>query len=231
MDVLPTLTIAMSTSLFSKQGVESEPSKSDAVSKQGVEPKSSTSDLDGIVELLELSDLQRHFMRSRLLDQVKWMEGKASHAKNRYTLLRLTSIIGGVLVPILISLNFNNPKANDIVRGLSITLGGVVAISSAVEEFFHYGERWRHYRRTAESLKIQGWQFSQLSDPYHTYESHKQAFPAFVAQVEGILQRDVEVYMTQVQQEKKANTKENSEQNGDGADQDSASQSDGKQSA
>jgi hypothetical protein len=232
MDVLPTLTIDMSTSLFSKQGVESEPSKSDSFSKQDVEPKSSTSDLDGIVELLELSDLQKHFLRSRLLEQVKWMEGKASHAKNRYTLLRLTSIIGGVLVPILISLNFNNnQRANDIVRGLSITLGGVVAISSAVEEFFHYGERWRHYRRTAESLKIQSWQFSQLSEPYQTYESHKQAFPAFVGQVESILQRDVEVYMTQIQQEKKANNEESSEQNGDDTDKNSASQSDGKQSA
>lgn len=200
----------MSTSLVSNRGVE----------PVAVEP--SKTDLDGLVEMLELSDLQKHFMRSRWLEQVKWMEGKAGQAKKRYTTLRLTSIIGGVLVPILISLNFNNQKANDIVRGISIGLGGVVAISSAVEEFFHYGERWRHYRRTVESLKIQGWQFSQLSEPYRSYENHEKAFPVFVTQVENILQHDVEIYVTKVEQEQK-DDKAKSEQQEDTAKADSSS--------
>lgn len=185
-----------------------------SVSKQGIEPvpvQPSKSELDGLIEMLDLSELQQHFMKARWLDQLKWMEAKAGRAKKRYYILRLTAIIGGVLVPILISLNFNNPSTNNIVRWISISLGGVVAISSAVEEFFHYGERWRHYRRTAESLKIQGWQFSQLSDPYQNYESHKKAFPIFVSQVEGILQHDVEMYMTQVEQKKKDDNTEKSE--------------------
>lgn len=48
-------------------------------------------------------------------------------------------------------------------------LSQIVAISAAIEEFFHYGERWRHYRRTVESMKTQGWQFSQLTGPYRIY--------------------------------------------------------------
>ncbi|MEH2225564.1 DUF4231 domain-containing protein [Nostoc sp.] len=32
------------------------------------------------------------------------------------------------------------------------------------------------YRRTVESLKTQGWQFSQLTGPYRIYPSHEQAF-------------------------------------------------------
>ncbi len=197
----------MSTSSLPNQGV--------SVSNQGVESvpaQPAKSDIEGLVEMLDLSDLQKHFMRSRWLDQVQWMEGKAGMAKKRYYALRLTTIIGGVLVPIIISLNFNNPRANNIARGISIGLGGLVAISSAVDEFFHYGERWQHYRRTTESLKIQGWQFSQLSGPYQTYETHKQAFPMFASQVENILQHDVEVYMTQVEAEKKEENKGKSEQ-------------------
>ncbi len=191
------MTIAMSTSLVPNQGGEPAPAQP------------SKPDLAEVIEMLELSDLQKHFMRSRWLEQVKWIGGKAKKAKKRYYALRLTTIIGGVLVPILISLNFNNQRAAEIVRWLSISLGGVVAISSSVEEFFHYGERWQHYRRTAESLKIQGWQFSQLSGLYQSSNSHKDAFPLFVAQVEDILQRDVEVYMTQVVQEKKEDKEEN----------------------
>jgi hypothetical protein len=197
----------MSTSSVPNQGL--------SVPNSGVESvpvQSPKSDLDGLVEMLELSELQKHFMRSRWLDQVQWMEGKAGKAKKRYYTLRLTTIIGGVLVPIIISMNFNNQRVNNLARWISISLGGLVAISSAVDEFFHYGERWQHYRRTTESLKIQGWQFSQLSGLYQTYETHKQAFPAFASHVENILQHDVEVYMTQVEADTKEENKDKPEQ-------------------
>jgi hypothetical protein len=187
------------------------PNQGLSVPNPGVESvpvQSPKSDLDGLVEMLDLSELQKHFMRSRWLDQVQWMEGKAGKAKKRYCTLRLTTIIGGVLVPIIISMNFNNQRVNNLARWISISLGGLVAISSAVDEFFHYGERWQHYRRTTESLKIQGWQFSQLSGLYQTYETHKQAFPMFASQVENILQHDVEVYMTQVEPDKKEENKD-----------------------
>ncbi|HAA33087.1 MAG TPA: DUF4231 domain-containing protein [Cyanobacteria bacterium UBA8553] len=186
-----------------------------SIYNQSVEPvtvQSSKSELDGLIEMLDLSDLQKHFMVSRWMGQVKWMEGKASMAKKRFYTLRLTTIIGGVLVPILISLNFNNPRHNHLVRWISISLGGLVAVSSAVEEFLKYGESWQHYRRTAESLKIQGWQFSQLSGVYNTCQTHQQAFPIFASQVEDLLQQDVQVYMTQVVQEKKEDKDSESEQ-------------------
>jgi hypothetical protein len=88
-------------------------------------------------------------------------------------------------------------------KGATIVLSGIVAVSSAVEEFFHYGERWYNYRRSAESLKAQGWQFFQLSGHYRPYKSHEEAFVVFADQVEEIIQRDVEVYVTQVAREKK----------------------------
>jgi hypothetical protein len=77
----------------------------------------------------------------------------------------------------------------------------VVALSAAVEEFFHYGERWRHYRRTVERLKSEGWQFFQLSGAY-VNQTHVQAYPAFAARVEELSREEVEVYTTQVVKEK-----------------------------
>jgi hypothetical protein len=123
-------------------------------------------------------------------------------------MLRITTIVGGIILPALVSLNINSTlQVNDRVKNVIIwstfSLSQIVAISAAIEEFFHYGERWRHYRRTVESLKSQGWQFSQLTSPYHNYTSHEQAFNLFAGHVEDIIQRDVEIYSTQVVQEKK----------------------------
>lgn len=160
--------------------------------------------LEALIEALELSDLQKHFLRSRWLEQVSWMGGKARENRDYYYLSRRIAIICGIIVPILVSLNtsdFNKVVAL-VVRLVTICLSGVVAVSSALEEFFHFGDRWRHYRHTAESLKTQGWQFSQLSGFYSSYKSHKEAFPNFTAQVEDILQRDVDVYVTEVVREK-----------------------------
>ncbi|MEH2420380.1 MAG: DUF4231 domain-containing protein [Nostoc sp.] len=165
-------------------------------------------DFNKLFEGMNLGDVQRHFLRSRWLDQVLWMEGKANFSRDRHYLLRITTIVGGVILPALVSLNISttqqvNDKVKNVIIWSTFGLSQIVAISAAIEEFFHYGERWRHYRRTVESLKSQGWQFSQLTGPYRNYTSHEQAFNLFAGQVEDIIQRDVEIYATQVVQEKK----------------------------
>lgn len=158
---------------------------------------------NNLFELLELNDRQKHYLKSRWLEQVLWMEERANHARQRYYQLRLTTIIGGVIVPILVSLNINTKPLDSYLKGFTIALSGMVAISSAVEEFFHYGERWRHYRRTTEILKVEGWELFELSGSYATYKTHAEAFSNFAGTVEEIIQRDVEVYVTKVTQESK----------------------------
>ena len=160
-------------------------------------------DLGGLVESLELSDLQKHLLRSRWLDQVLWMEGKAGSAQKRYYTLRLIAIVGGVIVPALVGLKISDRGFSDLTHWTTFGVSLIVAISIAVEEFFHYGERWRHYRRTVESLKIEGWQFFQLAGPYQQLGTHGKAFPDFAAQVEKICRQEVDVFITEVAKEKK----------------------------
>ncbi|MBD2504187.1 DUF4231 domain-containing protein [Anabaena azotica] len=169
-----------------------------------------------LIDSLTLSEMQKKFLSSRWLDQMLWMEAQAGKARNRYHGLRLVTIIGGVILPALVSLNINSSTVRDLFVWSTFALSQLVAISAAIEEFFHYGERWRHYRRTAESLKTQGWQFFQLAGPYVDYKSHEQAFSFFSTQVEDIIQKDVEVYATQVVQEKKeqASTDDDKQSNG-----------------
>ena len=164
-------------------------------------------DLGSLIDALELSDLQKHFLRSRWLDQVLWMEGKADTCQWYYYALRLVAIVGGVIIPALVSLNVTG-KSSTPLGLITILISLTVAISLAVEEFLRFGERWRHYRRTVEILKIDGWQFFQLSGPYKTHSSHQVAYPEFAAHVEEILQGEVDVYLTQIMRERKGKEEE-----------------------
>lgn len=157
-------------------------------------------DYGNLIDALEVSEMQRHFMRSRWLDQVLWMESKCKKTQRWYYILRLTAIIGGIVVPALVSLKFNCPAT---------ILSLIVAISVAVEEFFHFGERWRHYRSTVEFLKSQAWQFFQLSGPYQSFTNHGAAYPVFSGKIEEIMQNEVDVFIREVVKDKKEEKKRN----------------------
>lgn len=164
-------------------------------------------DFGELIDSLNLKDRQSHYLRSRWLDQILWMEGRAKRAQALYYRLRLITIVGGVIIPALVSWNFTVTENSQFKQAVGIStfvLSQVVAISAATEQFFNYGERWRHYRRSVETLKTQGWQFFQLSGSYQNYRTHEEAFNVFSGQVETIIQRDVEIYSTQVVQSKRA---------------------------
>ena len=159
-------------------------------------------EMQALIEQIELSDLQRQFMKSRWLSQMLWLESRAQQNRNKYYLLRLVTIIGGVIVPALVSLNINGNHVQIVLGWVAFGLSQAVAISAAVEEFFHYGERYRHYRNTAELMKIEGWQFFQLSGPYRNALNHTEIYADFAQRVESIMQRDVEGYIGEIIQDK-----------------------------
>ncbi len=156
-----------------------------------------------LISKLKLNELQKTFLISRWLDQLMWMEGAATKARDRYYALRIVTIVGGVLLPALVSLNIGGNQVAQLLIFLTFAISQLVAISAALEEFFHYGERWRLYRRTSESLKSRGWQFFQLTGSYLDYKNHAEAFSIFSSHIEEIIQQDVEVYSSKVVQDKK----------------------------
>jgi hypothetical protein len=153
--------------------------------------------LRAMIEAYPITELQRGVLRERWLSQVEWMSRKAEQARSRYHVLRLTTVIGGVIVPALVSISLGRP---DVTPLLWVTFGIslVVALSAAVEGFFRYGEKWRHYRGTAEVLKSEGWQLLTGTGRYRKQSDPDEAFKSFMDRVEEILQSDVEGYLTQV---------------------------------
>ncbi len=152
----------------------------------------------GLIDDLQLDEQRKRFLRSRWLDQVVWVEGKADQARSRYYRLRLTTVVGAVLVPALVTVNPSDDSLELAVRVSTWAISLVVAVSAAVEQFFHFGERWRNYRRTAERLKTEGWLFLQLSGPYGDGVNHDSAYTAFASRVEELIGTDVDVYLTEV---------------------------------
>jgi len=162
-------------------------------------------ELATMIDVLDdLTVLQKRFLHSRWLDQVAWMEARAKTARTRYYALRIAAIVGGVFVPALVGLKLGNSGSTpNWLFWTTFLLSLLVAVCVAVEEFFHYGERWRHYRRIVEMLKSEGWQFFQLAGSYQEHKSHGGAYPLFAARVEEILHQNIEMFITQTTQDKR----------------------------
>jgi hypothetical protein len=152
--------------------------------------------LTAVIDKLDkLDEIQKSWLKERWLDQVIWMEGRANRHRNRHYRLRIFAIAGGILIPLLITMSQNNNLG--FLSWVAAGLGALVAISVAVEEFYHDGERWRNYRNSVELLKSEGWHFINLSGPYRHYNDadRSNAFKKFAARVEDIIQQDVQTYL------------------------------------
>ncbi|MEG4534345.1 DUF4231 domain-containing protein [Microcoleus sp. D2_18a_D3] len=127
-------------------------------------------EMTDMVEQLELPDLCKQSLKSRWLDQVVWADKKAEECRRWHYRLRLTAIVGGVLLPAVVGINFQLGKDNEYFRFwfpyVPFVLSQIIAVSAAAEEFMRFGDRWREYRQLAEELKAEGWEYLQLSGPY-----------------------------------------------------------------
>jgi hypothetical protein len=177
--------------------------KAGRVSRQKAYLASLRKDLDErIIKNLDLDDLHKEFLRLRWLDQVLWMEERANSTKVLYYILRLTTIICGLIIPALGS----RLLSGDAIRWVTwavFVLSLVVAISVALEEFLRYGEQWRHYRLKVELLKNEGWLFVQLSGRHYRHcPSHAKAYRRFAQRIEKWNRLEVDEYLTDVVQDK-----------------------------
>lgn len=163
--------------------------------------------LSDTIDRLDLNEFRKDALKGRWLDQLLWLETNAARAKKRFYQLRLITIVGGVITPALVSLNHGQPRLREVFTWSAFGMAQAVAISAAVEELFGYNIRYRTFRNTAEGMKIEGWQYFQLTGHYATYSSHEDAYKDFAGRVEGIIQQDIEGYFTQLQQNDQASDK------------------------
>lgn len=136
------------------------------------------------------------YLESRWLTSFLWMDNAAVVHKNMHYVMRLIMAVGGVLMPVLVSAN--NPDY----RNLTLGIGLVVAISTAIEELFRYKDYWYHHRTNAEFLRSEGWQFFLKIGRYEKCLSHKAAFADFAKRIEAIEQSSVDSFLSKIIQDK-----------------------------
>src|SRR5262245_44097661 len=96
-------------------------------------------DIEELVEDLDLTPAQKDLLRSRYLDQTAWMSAKARQARRRYYALRVPTVVGSVVVPVLVSLGLGAACGLDSVTILTVIVSAGVGILVGLEELFHYG--------------------------------------------------------------------------------------------
>lgn len=160
-------------------------------------------ELTELIELLEITDSQKRFMKSRWLDQLLWFEGNATRTKKWSNRLRLMNIVGGVTIPALVSLNLTeNPIGYKVEIGLiAFVISQIVAVGAALEEYFQFTKKFTAYRKSAELLKSEGWKFFQLSGSYQEYANHMEAYTTFAFRVEKSIEEDVNSFVQILAQE------------------------------
>lgn len=176
--------------------------------------------LDLIIRSLDMSEHKKEWMRARWLRQVRWFDRRAEQSNRRHSLLRVIAITGGVLVPGLVSVGSGagggSDDLADLAQPIAFVVSLMVAAAVGLDSFYHFGERWRHYRKTAELLKTEGWLFIEGAGRYrqqqHRAKFHDVFFPVFATKVEEIIRHDVEVYLTQIVQEKPEDRDEEEEE-------------------
>ncbi|MEO8273752.1 MAG: DUF4231 domain-containing protein [Chloroflexota bacterium] len=180
----------------------SEPNRSAA----GARPTSNDR-LAAMLDTIDVTPFQKGLLRERWLDQLAWTGAQSRKARRRYLWFRIPVVIGGVFVPALVALLLG-AKGDagatigwlggfpvDGIRFLAFAVSLTVALCAGIEEVFHFGDRWRHYRRTTELLKTLGWQYLMLSGAFRRYGTHATAFAAFSERVEDTLNEDLEGYL------------------------------------
>ena len=134
------------------------------------------------------------YLKRRWAEMVMWWHSRSVKARWKYFLLRIIVVVGGVLIPVLSTLNMHEDWHAYTNIAIAL-LGAIVAGAAAWEGVANYGETWREKRRSAELLKVEGWQFLELSGKYQPDGAYKAAFPRFVAEVESMIAAEVGEYL------------------------------------
>ena len=163
-----------------------------------------------INQLTTVDEVHKQFLKNRWLHHVMLSSRRAQDSYRKYHILRSIVVIGGVLIPTLVSLNINqsSSESSSVIRWITVGLGLLVAISAALEGIFRFGDVWREEQRATELLLSEGWRFFQLSGQYSKKRNHHTAYAYFAAQVESLILREVESYLATAKEQKSTNNVE-----------------------
>lgn len=157
------------------------------------EPLVTRAGLESLVDHIVEAKPHAEYLKRRWIGMVMWWHQRAVEARWKYFGLRGLVIVGGILLPTLAALSASKDWQQDMIAVIAI-IGAIVAGCTAWEGIAQYGDTWRDKRRAAELLKVEGWLFLHRCGKY-AKQSHADAFPQFVCEVEAMIAREVGDYL------------------------------------
>lgn len=111
-----------------------------------------------------------------------------------YNILRVTTLLSGLVTPVLFSITNDVPNRAALFWVTLVTslLG---SISNAWLEYFSVIKMHYTYLSASELLESEGWHFCSLTGPYSGYSDHQSCWRAFISNTEKIHNNSVRQYM------------------------------------
>lgn len=128
------------------------------------------------------------YLKTRVDDQINWMEGKSAWNQKIYKRLKIAEIIAAALVPMLAGYQTQTDDSRSVLGIIIGALGVVIVILSSIRQLNKYQENWITYRTTIESLKREKFLFETGAMPYND----ELAFQKFVINFESLLSKENE---------------------------------------
>ena len=135
----------------------------------------------------------------RLEAQIKWYDQKSGSAQRYYKWGRYFVIAASAAIPIfaLVDLKY-----------VTAALGGLIAISEAIQHINQWQHNWITYHSTCEALRHEKYTYIERADPYDGFEE-KEARKLLVERVESLISTEHSKWIAS--QEKAAETTPNAE--------------------
>ena len=144
----------------------------------------------------ELDAMSKQILRNRYINLVNALEVASKRSSFWYSTFNLTTTIGSIIVPALISIQDRTFQADatdqDHVNhenGIYWATWGVslmVTLSNALLRLFSLDKTYITRKIKSNHLKSEGWLFLELAGDYSNYDSHQDAFIHFCNQIEKI---------------------------------------------
>ena len=141
----------------------------------------------------ELTPMSKTILTNRYINLVNAMEVSSKRSAFWYSTFNLTTTIGSIIVPALISIQDRTFQTNatdldhDVHEnaiywatwGVSLT----VTLSNAILRLFSLDKTYVTRKIKSNHLKSEGWLFLELAGDYSVYNTHQEAFIHFCNQL------------------------------------------------
>ena len=149
---------------------------------------------ENIIAGLDLDDTQKKILKSSWLDYLLLMNSSAKKGWFSHNYSQIIVIIVSLLIPVLEKSKLNNDIFQWNLTVVSV-LGLVVAGLTTLNRQLGFEEKWRHYRRTAETMRNEGDDFFALSGSYEKFKTHEEAFKIFTTALTAFKRQEVNSYI------------------------------------